>query len=50
MVKNVILKEFNGIKHFSMVKLSMLSVNPKTDEARELEEWYTDMVTTMEDS
>lgn len=47
-VKQAVLKQFDGAKHFSMVKFSVLSVNPNTAEARELKEWYRDML-TMED-
>jgi len=39
-IKNAILKQFNGFKHFSMIKCSVLTINPKTVEARQLKEWY----------
>lgn len=39
-VNQVILKQFNGVKHFSMLKFSVLNINPNTDEARQLKEWY----------
>lgn len=48
MVKQVVLKQFNGIKHFSMIKNSVLSVNPNTDEAQQLKKWYEQFL-TMED-
>jgi len=40
MVKKVILKQFNGAKFFSMVKSSVLSLNPDTPEANQLKHWY----------
>lgn len=44
MVKQAVLKQFNGIKHFSMIKNSVLSVNPNMDEAQKLKEWYEQFV------
>jgi len=39
-VKQAVLKEFNGYKHFSLLKSSVLTINPVTVEAHELREWY----------
>lgn len=44
-VKQAVIKQFNGVKHFSMVKYSVLLVNPNTTEAHQLEEWYKEMFT-----
>lgn len=45
MIKQAVLKQFNGAKYFSMVKLSVLLINPDIAEAHNLKEWYKDMVT-----
>lgn len=44
MVKQVVLKQFNGIKHFSTQKNTVLFVNPNTVEAQDLIKWYKEMV------
>ncbi|VVC34193.1 Replication factor-A protein 1, N-terminal,Nucleic acid-binding, OB-fold,Replication protein [Cinara cedri] len=43
-VKNAVLKQFNGEKYFSLVKFSTITLNPNTDKARELEDWYSNVV------
>lgn len=43
-VKQAILKQFNGVKHFSMVKFSVLTINPNTVEAHQLKEWYKEEI------
>lgn len=45
MVKPAVLKEFNGTKHFSMIKTSELLLDPSTDEAHQLKEWYKELIT-----
>lgn len=45
MVKQAVLKQFNGCKHFSMQKSSVLLINPHTVESNELKKWYKKMVT-----
>lgn len=47
-VKQAVLKQFNGAKHFSMVKYSVLSINPNTAKALELKEWYKEMITMVD--
>lgn len=44
-VKQAVIKQFNGVKHFSTVKYSVLLVNPNTTEAHQLKEWYKGMFT-----
>ncbi|XP_026805866.1 replication protein A 70 kDa DNA-binding subunit-like isoform X1 [Rhopalosiphum maidis] len=48
MVKQAVLKQFNGTKYFSMVKFSVLFINPNVPEAHQLKEWYKELV-LMED-
>ncbi|XP_027849888.2 replication protein A 70 kDa DNA-binding subunit-like [Aphis gossypii] len=48
MVKKAVLKQFNGTKYFSMVKFSVLFINPSVPEAHQLKEWYKELV-LMED-
>lgn len=44
MVKKAVLKQFNGTKYFSMVKFSVLFINPSVPEAHQLKEWYKELV------
>lgn len=46
MVKNAVFKQFNGIKYFSMIKKSILSINPDTAIANQLKKWFRQMVIT----
>ncbi|XP_025412553.1 replication protein A 70 kDa DNA-binding subunit-like [Sipha flava] len=46
--KKTVLKQFNGKKYFSLIKDSVLFVNPNTAEAHKLKQWYKDLG-TMED-
>ena len=48
MVKRAVLKQFNGTKFFSMVKFSVLFINPNLAEAQQLKKWYKELV-AMED-
>ncbi|XP_050433019.1 replication protein A 70 kDa DNA-binding subunit-like isoform X2 [Adelges cooleyi] len=43
LVKQAILKQFNGVKHFTMQKASTLLINPNTIEARQIKEWYNSL-------
>lgn len=44
MVKQAVLKQFNGAKYFSMVKFSVLFINPNLEEVHQLKEWYKQLV------
>lgn len=44
LAKQAVLKQFNGVKFFSLVKTSMLLINPDTTEAHNLKDWYKYMV------
>lgn len=44
MVKQAVLKQFNGTKFFSMVKFSVLFINPNLAEVHQLKEWYKQLV------
>lgn len=44
MVKNAVFKQFNGVKYFSMIKKSVLSINPDTGDANQLKRWFKQMV------
>lgn len=46
--KKAVLKQFKGKKYFSLIKDSVLLVNPSTAEAHKLKQWYKDLV-MMED-
>lgn len=46
MVKQAVLKQFNGVKYFSMIKHSVLLINPDIVEAHKLKEWSTEMIIT----
>lgn len=48
MVKEAVLKQFNGAKYFSMVKSSVLLVNPNTEEARSIKEWYKETLNDLQ--
>jgi len=48
MVKQAILKQFNGNKFFSMLKFSVLFINPDVAEVHLLKNWYKELV-AMED-
>lgn len=44
MVKNAVFKEFNRVKYFSMIKKSVLSINPDSVDANQLKKWSKQMV------
>jgi len=44
MVKQAVLKQFNGAKYFSMVKFSVLFINPNLAEVHQLKEWYKQLI------
>lgn len=44
MVKQAVLKQFNGAKYFSMVKFSVLFINPNLEEVHQLKEWYKQLI------
>lgn len=48
LVKQAVLKQFNGKKFFSMVKSSVLSINPDTPEAVQLKNWYKNTLEDLE--
>lgn len=43
-VKQAVLKQFNGLKFFSMLKYSLLLINPNVAEVHQLNKWYKELL------
>jgi len=44
MVKQAVLKQFNGAKYFSMVKFIILFINPNLEEVQQMKKWYKQLI------